>query len=106
LDLRLGLGEVPLVLLLFALLVGAKFALIALLSSAFGSAPGTALRVGIALAQAGEFGFVLLSLAAPTRVVPEPVLQGLLAAMILSMLSTPALTACRHRIYMRLAVAD
>jgi len=30
----------------------------------------------IALAQAGEFGFVLLSLAAPTRVVPEPVLAG------------------------------
>src|SRR6266705_2450096 len=67
LDLRLVLGEFPLVMLLFALLVGAKFALIALLSSAFGSAPGTALRVGIALAQAGEFGFVLLSLAAPTR---------------------------------------
>src|SRR5207249_3441147 len=60
LDLRLVLGEFPLVMLLFALLVGAKFALIALLSSAFGSAPGTALRVGIALAQAGEFGFVLL----------------------------------------------
>src|SRR5439155_988172 len=42
LDLRLVLGEFPLVMLLFALLVGAKFALIALLSSAFGSAPGTA----------------------------------------------------------------
>src|SRR2546426_135172 len=79
LDLRLVLGEFPLVMLLFALLVGAKFALIALLSSAFGSAPGTALRVGIALAQAGEFGFVLLSLTAPTRVVPEPVREAALA---------------------------
>jgi len=72
LDLRLVLGEFALVMLLFVLLVGAKFALIAWLSSAFGSAPGTALRVGIALAQAGEFGFVLLSLSASTRVVPEP----------------------------------
>src|SRR5207247_2270610 len=92
--------------LLFALLVGAKFALIALLSSAFGSAPGTALRVGIALAQAGEFGFVLLSLTAPTRVVPEPVLQGLLAAMILSMLATPFLIAASDRIVMRLSGAE
>src|SRR5213078_4541709 len=106
LDLRLVLGEFPLVMLLFALLVGAKFALIALLSSAFGSAPGTALRVGIALAQAGEFGFVLLSLAAPTRVVPEPVLQGLLAAMILSMLATPFLIAASDRIVMRLSGAE
>src|SRR5216117_1091889 len=106
LDLRLVLGEFPLVTLLFALLVGAKFALIALLSSAFGSAPGTALRVGIALAQAGEFGFVLLTLAAPTRVVPEPVLQGLLAAMILSMLATPFLIAASDRIVMRLSGAE
>src|SRR5438132_937494 len=106
LDLRLVLGEFPLVMLLFALLVGAKFALIALLSTAFGSAPGTALRVGIALAQGGEFGFVLLSLAAPTRVVPEPVLQGLLAAMILSMLATPFLIAASDRIVMRLSGAE
>src|SRR5881396_2830487 len=106
LDLRVVLGEFPLVMLLFALLVGAKFALIALLSSAFGSAPGTALRVGIALAQAGEFGFVLLSLTAPTRVVPEPVLQGLLAAMILSMLATPFLIAASDRIVMRLSGAE
>jgi len=106
LDLRLVLGEFPLVMLLFVLLVGAKFALIALLASAFGSAPGTALRVGIALAQAGEFGFVLLSLTASTRVVPEPVLQGLLAAMILSMLATPFLIAASDRIVMRLSGAE
>src|SRR6267142_1082583 len=104
--LSLVLGAFPLVMLLFVLLVGAKFALIALLASAFGSAPGTALRVGIALAQAGEFGFVLLSLAAPTRVVPEPVLQGLLAAMILSMLATPFLIAASDRIVMRLSGAE
>src|SRR5438309_2237719 len=106
LDLRLVLGEFPLVMLLFVLLVGAKFALIALLASAFGSAPGTALRVGIALAQAGEFGFVLLSLTASTRVVPEPVLQALLAAMILSMLATPFLIAASDRIVMRLSGAE
>src|SRR6266851_468051 len=103
LDLRLVLGEFPLVMLLFVLLVGAK---LALLASAFGSAPGTALRVGIALAQAGEFGFVLLSLTASTRVVPEPVLQGLLAAMILSMLATPFLIAASDRIVMRLSGAE
>src|SRR5882724_2268182 len=46
----------------FGLVVGAKLALISLLSKAFGAATGTALRVGLALAQEGEFGLVLLSL--------------------------------------------
>src|SRR5207302_5532938 len=50
--------------------------------------------------------FVLLSLAAPTRVVPEPVLQGLLAAMILSMLATPFLIAASDRVVMRLSGAE
>ena len=48
-----------------------KFALIAALSRAFGAAPGTALRVALALAQGGEFGFVLLPLAGAAGIVPE-----------------------------------
>src|SRR5207344_3266225 len=60
LDLRVVAGELALVALLFALIVGAKFALVAALSRAFGSPAGTALRVALALAQGGEFAFVLL----------------------------------------------
>ncbi|WP_273850811.1 cation:proton antiporter, partial [Serratia liquefaciens] len=49
-----------LVILLTALPVLAKAALIAGLARLFRSPTGTALRTGLFLAQAGEFGFVLL----------------------------------------------
>jgi len=101
LDLRLVFDRFAVVLLLFTLLVAGKFALIAALSRAFGSAPGTALRVGLALAQGGEFGFVLLPLAGASGVVAPALLQPLLAAMILSMLATPFLIAASDRIVMR-----
>jgi len=106
LDFDVVLRQLPLVLLLFALLVGAKFALIALLSRAFGSTGGTALRVALALSQGGEFGFVLLPLAAAAGIVPERILQGLLAAMILSMLITPLVIAASDRIVMRLSRSE
>ncbi len=106
LDTRLVLGHPGLVLLLLALLMGAKFGLIALLSRAFGSAPGTALRVALGLAQGGEFGFVLLALAQVHQVAPEPVMQALLAAMILSMLATPFVIGASNRVVMRLARSE
>src|SRR5262249_51465374 len=99
LNLRLVAAHFALVLLLLVLLVGAKFALIAGLSRAFGAAPGTALRVALALAQGGEFGFVLLALAA--GIVPEATLQALLAAMVVSMLATPFVIAASDGIVMR-----
>jgi monovalent cation:H+ antiporter-2, CPA2 family len=93
-----------LVLGLFALLVLAKAALISALARAFGDAPGTALRIGLALAQAGEFGFVLLPLAG--GLVSVALLQALLAAMILSMLATPFVIAASDRIVLRLAASE
>jgi CPA2 family monovalent cation:H+ antiporter-2 len=106
LDLRLVASEFALVLLFFALVVGGKFGLIAVLSRAVGSPGSTALRVGLALAQGGEFGFVLLALAAGAGVVSEAVLQPLLAAMILSMLATPFIIAASDRIVMRLSRSE
>jgi CPA2 family monovalent cation:H+ antiporter-2 len=106
LDLRLVAEHLGAVLAFFALVVAGKCALIALLSRAFGSPPSTALRVGLALAQGGEFGFVLLGLAAGASVVGEDVLQALLAAMILSMLATPFIIAGSDRIVMRLARSE
>ncbi|HXZ51047.1 MAG TPA: monovalent cation:proton antiporter-2 (CPA2) family protein [Burkholderiales bacterium] len=106
LDMRLVLGEPALVLLLLTLLMGAKFGLIALLSRVFGSPPGTALRVGLGLAQGGEFGFVLIALAHRNAVAPESILHALLAAMILSMLATPFVIAASNRIVMRLARSE
>ena len=89
LDPRLVVSQLGLVVLFLLVLLPGKCILVMLLSRAFGAAPGTALRVGLALAQGGEFGFVLLPLAGIAGVVPEPLLQALLAAMILSMLATP-----------------
>ena len=106
LDLRVVGAHFVAVVLLLALLVAWKFALMAALSRFFGSPAGTALRVGLALAQGGEFGFVLLALALEARVVPEATLQALLAAMIVSMLATPFLIAASDRIVMRFSRSE
>ena len=74
------------------LLVGpvlAKLVLIVILARIFGSPPGTALRTGFYLAQAGEFGIVMLALAADLTVLEATFVQLVLAAMVLSMLAAP-----------------
>ncbi len=83
LDNLLWVGIALMVLIVF------KALLIAALSRAFGCDTGAALRTGLDLAQGGEFGFVLLTLAAPLHILPEPILQIALAAMVLSMLAAP-----------------
>jgi len=100
------LQHVGLVLLLLLLIIGFKFALIALLSRIFGGTPGTALRAGLALAQGGEFGFVLLALAERGDVLPGAFGQALLAAMILSMIAAPFLIGASNRIVMRFASSE
>ncbi len=106
LDARLVFGQAWLVLAFFALLIAAKGALIALLARAFGAAPGTALRTALALAQGSEFGFVLLAQTRAAQLAPEPVLQALLAAMILSMLATPFLIAASDRLVLRFTASE
>jgi CPA2 family monovalent cation:H+ antiporter-2 len=106
LDLRLVLAELPTVLVVLIVLMGAKFALVALLARAFGGAPGTSLRIGLALAQGGEFGFVLLAQAHGAEVMSDAMRQTLLAAMVLSMLASPFLIAASDRIVLRLARSE
>ncbi|MGQ0545175.1 MAG: cation:proton antiporter, partial [Betaproteobacteria bacterium] len=106
LDLRLVAASFPVVAVVFVLLTAAKLVLIAALSRAFGSPTGSALRVGLALAQGGEFGFVLLPLAGYAGVVDAEMLQPFLAAMILSMLATPFVIAASDRIVLRLSRSE
>jgi CPA2 family monovalent cation:H+ antiporter-2 len=106
LDLRLVVAQFWLVVLFLVLLMIAKFVLTAGLSRAFGAATGTALRVALALAQGGEFGFVLLPLAGAAGILPDELLQPLLAAMIVSMLATPFVIAASDRIVLRLSRAE
>jgi CPA2 family monovalent cation:H+ antiporter-2 len=106
LDLRVVAAQAALVLALFVALVGVKFALVAGLSKAFGSPGGTALRVALALAQGGEFGFVLLPLAAQAELLSDTLAQALLAAMILSMLAAPFLITATDAIVMRISRSE
>ncbi|MDB5798460.1 MAG: potassium transporter [Paucimonas sp.] len=89
LNVRLVLENWWLVLLLLAIPVLLKFGLITLLARLFGASSGTAIRTGLGLAQAGEFGFVLLSQAGALKMVDPFLIQLILASMVLSMLVAP-----------------
>ena len=88
------------------LIIGLKLGLITLLARAFGSPTSTALRTGLALAQAGEFGFVLLATAGGVGFVSVEMTQVLLAAMILSMLASPFIIAASDRIVLRFTATE
>ena len=102
LDWRLVLERWPLVLLLVTVPVLYKAVVVTLLARAFGSSMGVALRTGLYLAQAGEFGFVLLTLAQANKLVPPELLNPILAAMVLSMLATPFIVMHSNALVMRL----
>jgi monovalent cation:H+ antiporter-2, CPA2 family len=106
LDWRPVLEQWLLVLLLTTLPVLAKFVLVAALARAFGATPGVALRTGLYLAQAGEFGFVLLTLGAQHQLVAPEWMSPVLASMVLSMLATPFLIQYSNRIVNRLSASD
>ena len=65
-----------------------------------------ALRTGLYLAQAGEFGFVLLTLATEQAGCRRPLQSPVLASMVLSMLATPFIVMYSNRIVMRLSASD
>jgi CPA2 family monovalent cation:H+ antiporter-2 len=98
LDPRVLLAQwLPVALVLVALLA-VKFALVFWLGRAFGNERPTALRCALALAPAGEFGFVLLSLAGREGALSPGTLQVVLAGALLSMIVTPVLLANSERI--------
>jgi monovalent cation:H+ antiporter-2, CPA2 family len=101
LDVPVVIARLPLVLVLFAAPLLAKFALIAVLARLNGATAGNAIRVGLGLAQAGEFGFVLLAQAGVLSFIDESFMQAILAAMVMSMLAAPALIQASDRIVLR-----
>ena len=106
LDLGIVVDHALWVLGALAALIALKAAITAALGRLFGSDAGAALRAGFDLAQGGEFGFVLLALAAPHSLVPEAMLQTVLAAMILSMLAAPFIIERSERIARHISGAD
>jgi len=106
LDLRIVRDNLALVAFLFALPVLFKVVLVAGLSRLYGGTPGTALRAGLALGQAGEFGLVIIALAASVGVLERELVQIASAAMLLSMLAAPFLIQYSDRLVLRLATSE
>lgn len=106
LDLEAVGARLPWVIAVLAALLVTKSVLIAGLSRLFGGDPGTALRTGLALCVAGEFGLVLLSQASELHVLPPATAQVVLAAMILSMLAAPFIIEHSEHMVRRFSSAD
>ncbi|MDD2545842.1 MAG: cation:proton antiporter, partial [Burkholderiaceae bacterium] len=106
LDWHILIDRWALVLLLLTVPLVLKLGIILLLARGMGATTGVALRTGLYLAQAGEFGFVLLSLTLDNRLVTPALMNPILAAMVLSMLATPFLILHSNTIVMKLVASD
>jgi monovalent cation:H+ antiporter-2, CPA2 family len=106
LDWWLVIERWPLVLLLLTLSLAFKLALITGLTRLLGASTGVSLRVGLYLAQGGEFGLVLLTLAGQNNLVPPALFNPILASMVISMLATPFIILYTNPIVTRLVGSD
>ncbi|MDR2991069.1 MAG: cation:proton antiporter [Burkholderiaceae bacterium] len=106
LDWHLVLQQWPLVLLLTLGPLLFKLVLVTGLARGLGAGSGTALRTGLYLAQAGEFGFVLLTLGRREGLVAPELFNPVLAAMVISMFATPFIIMASGRIVMRLVSGE
>ena len=95
-----------LVLLLTIGPLAAKGVLITALVKVFGASDGIALRTALYLTQAGEFGFVLLTLSAQHGVIGSQWLSPVLAAMVISMLATPFMIQHSERIVLKVVANE
>ena len=106
LDWRPVFDQWVLVLLLTLLPVLGKAMLVAGLAWVFRATPGVAIRTGLYLAQAGEFGFVLLTLGAERGLVNAQWVSPVLACMVMSMLATPFIVMVANRVVMKLSASE
>ena len=106
LDWRIVLERWEFVLLLVTVPVAFKFVLIAALTRLTGASEGVSLRTGLYLAQAGEFGFVLLTLGNQNQLIPAAWFNPVLASMVISMLATPLIILNANQWVMKWAASD
>jgi len=106
LNVKLVIANSWLILLLLLGPVLLKFGLITGLARLFGASTSVALRTGLGLAQAGEFGFVLLNQAGGLQLVDPLLIQLILASMVLSMLVSPFILAKSDAIVMKLSANE
>jgi len=106
LDWRLVLAQWWVVLLLALLPLLAKTAVVFAVEQRRATPPGLSLRTALWLAPAGEFGIVLLNLAAAHRLLPPQLLSPVLAAAVLSMLAAPFLAQHIDAIVLKLVANE
>ncbi|XZG70070.1 cation:proton antiporter domain-containing protein [Chitinibacteraceae bacterium HSL-7] len=95
-----------LVLLIVLFLLPGKMLIIAGLSKLFDCSPGTSWRTGFVLGQGGEFAFVLLALATKSSLLDAGIAQILIAAVVLSMITTPFVLQHSDKLVLRLAASE
>ncbi|MGB7597080.1 MAG: monovalent cation:proton antiporter-2 (CPA2) family protein [Gallionella sp.] len=103
LDLHNVISGIGWILLVLLILLPFKAAVVTLLARMFSGDWGASIRSGLGLAQAGEFGFVLLTLAGGANLLPADVMQNVLAAMLISMLGAPFLIQHAEAIVRRIS---
>ncbi len=86
------------ILLLFSALVIGKMLLIILIARLSGNDLPTATRTGIVLAQGGEFGFALLTIALSKSILPPDYGQVVLAALVISIAISPIMIRYNKKI--------
>jgi CPA2 family monovalent cation:H+ antiporter-2 len=106
LDWRIVWDRWAFVLFLVTVPVLLKFALIAALTRLSGASEGLSFRTGLYLAQAGEFGFVLLTLGSQHQLIPADWLNPVLASMVLSMMATPFIITHANQWVMKWSASD
>ena len=94
------------VLLMLLLLLPVKLLVVFALARALGHRANDALKAALALAQGGEFGFVLLSLSGSLQLLPPALEQAAIAGILVSMLVAPFLIQYADRIAKRLIKQD
>ena len=100
LDLSVVWTKLPWVLAILVGLLALKLVIAYGLGRIFGDLDSVALRTALAIAPAGEFGFVLLAQADGLHLLPGASLQIFLAAMVISMLLSPLIIMMSDRIVM------
>ena len=100
LDLSVVWTQLPWVLAILVGLLALKLVIAYGLGRFFGDLDSVALRTALAIAPAGEFGFVLLAQADGLHLLPGESLQIVLAAMVISMLLSPLIIMMSDRIVM------
>lgn len=106
LDLAYVLTHLPLLLLAVLLLIGGKGLVVLLVARLARSSLDVCLRTAAQLAQAGEFGLVLIQLGFDLKLIREDVFQMTLSAMLISMFVAPFLIDGVARLSGQLARGD